>query len=68
MNVTFRDNDTGQEWIEDVEIPPRPGDHVVLDRAPKGLNHIVRQITHRIGGGEQRVTIRIDRVTSLDNG
>jgi hypothetical protein len=36
MKVTFLDNDTGQEWVEHVEILPRPGDYVVLDRAPKG--------------------------------
>jgi hypothetical protein len=68
MKVTFLDNDTGQEWVEHVEILPRPGDYVVLDRAPKGVDHVVRQITHRIGGRDQRVTIQIDRVTSLANG
>ena len=68
FSVEIRVKPGHASWREQSEIGghltflPHVGDVLIVDHATKGIGHKVLRIEHRIGAGEQRVTLWCDEI------
>lgn len=63
MRVIFTDKKANQEWSYDhIAAVPGKGERVFLNSAPKGVLHVVDQVTHHIGGVEHTLFVRLERL------
>lgn len=62
VRVTIQDLDIENDyWNVDLDALPVIGHTLVMASAPMFVHHVVEDVVHHIGGGEQRIVVGVRR-------